>query len=106
MQQTIKSFHHTDENENPTGGHTQGTGILIAWQHGPLGRGEDRQEPNGAFVEGVLVAALDRLEFFQESRFACTENAEAILHIRRALDVLNERTRKREARGVEGTHSE
>jgi len=104
MQQTIVGKHFTDENDKPAGGCTQGTGILISWQNGPLGRGEARQEQNGAFVEGVIVAALDRLEWYQTTEFACTENAEAILHLRKALEACNSRTAAREARAVEGTH--
>ena len=60
MLQRIHQDHHTDGNGNPTGGTTTGTGITIQWQDGPLGRGLDRKEPNGAFVEGVIVAAGKR----------------------------------------------
>lgn len=105
MEQTITGTHFTDDNGNPAGGVTQGTGILISWQNGPLGTGPDRVPPNGAFVEGVLVAALDRLEHYQESAFACDENAEAIRHIKDALAACNKRTQRRVSRGVEGTHT-
>lgn len=97
-----------DENGNPTGGAVTGVGLQIYWQKGPLGRGEDRQEPNGAFVETVLSAALQRLQFYQdasEGRFRCRENAVAITKIEEALMWLDKRTRDREARQVEGTHS-
>lgn len=56
MKQQITETHTTDENGNPTGGETTGTGIAIRWQSGPLGRDEHRQAPNGAFVEGVIQA--------------------------------------------------
>ena len=101
----FKSKQFSDEAGNPAGGHTYGTGFTIAWQNGPLGRGEDRIEPNGAFVETIIAAACDRLEFYQASKFTCQENADAIRSLKAALSILNERTRKREQRTVEGTHA-
>lgn len=97
-----------DENGNPTGGDVTGVGLEILWQDGPLGRGADRQDPNGAFVETVIAAAKQRLEFYQTAsggRFACAENAIAIDYLREALVILNARTANREARQVEGTHA-
>lgn len=95
----------TDENGNPTGGSVTAVGIEINWQNGPLGRDEDRKEPNGAFVEGVIAAAIQRLEFFQESKFKCRENAIAITKLEEALHWLDSRTVNRELRQVEGTHA-
>lgn len=105
MKQEIKGQHFNDENGNPAGGITTGTGINIIWQNGPLGRGEDRKEPNGAFVEGVIQAALGRIKFYQASKFACETNAEAEKHLELALAALERRTAEREARAVEGTHT-
>jgi hypothetical protein len=105
MRQPIQSQHMTDAAGNPTGGTTTATGIQINWQDGPLGRGPDRAEPNGAFVEGVIEAALDRLQFYQSSKFACRENALAITKLEEALHWCQHRTAKREARQVEGTHT-
>ena len=93
-----------DENNNPTGGYVQGIGLQINWQDGPLGRGEDRVEPNGAFVETVIDAACKRIEFYQESKFSCRENALAITKLQEALMWLNKRTQDREKRNVEGEH--
>lgn len=103
MRTTIASHHFLDD-DKPNGGQTFGNGFAIAWQRGPLGRGEGRVEPNGAFVEDVIAAALERLEHYQASRFACAENAEAIDYLKAALAVLGHRTARREAQGVEGTH--
>lgn len=103
MRLGFKSEHWLDQKGHPTGGATFGTGFAIAWQNGPLGRGEDRREPNGAFVEDVIDAARDRLAFYQE-HFPCPENEVAIGHLNNALRVLDERTKEREARAVEGTH--
>lgn len=104
MLQKLTESHKTDENDNPTGGHSSGVGIQIRWQDGPLGRGSERKEPNGAFVEGVIQAAIGRLEFFQASKFRSRENAIALTHLETALLWLGKRTADREARGVEGEH--
>jgi hypothetical protein len=91
----------------PTGGGVRGVGLDILWQDGPLGRGEERVEPNGAFVETVIAAAQQRIEFFQDAsggRFRHPKNEEAVFHLINALRCLNERTAEREARQVEGTH--
>ncbi len=105
MKQTIIERHSLDANGNPTGGNTQGVGMLITWQNGPLGRDAARHEPNGAFVEGVICAAIGRLEHYQRSKFACKDNLEALGHLANALQCLERRTKDREARGVEGSHS-
>lgn len=105
MKQRIESKYENDADGNPAGGTTTGTGISISWQNGPLGRGTERQEPNGAFVEGVIQAALDRLEYYQASKFKCRENALAITKLEEALHWCQHRTAKREERAVEGTHT-
>lgn len=94
----------TDIDGNPTGGHVVGTGMKIDWQEGPLGRGENRIEPNGAFVETVIVAAKQRLVFYQDSKFNCIANAMAITKLDEALMWCNRRTQDRDERDVEGTH--
>lgn len=108
MQQGFYEEHWTDHEDRPAGGVSTGRGFTISWQNGPLGRGEDRKEPNGAFVEDVIVAAIQRIEFYQtasEGRFSCVENALALGYLHAALKGLEERTREREARQVEGTHA-
>lgn len=100
----ISATHWTDSNGNPAGGVTQGTGFTISWQNGPLGRGDERREPNGAFVETVIKAAIDRLDFYQGSKFNCERNANALRKLHEALAELENRTAEREQRGVEGTH--
>jgi hypothetical protein len=88
----------------PAGGSVKAVGLEIKWQNGPLGRGSERKEPNGAFVETVIAAALQRLEWYQDGDFACSENASAIQQLTSALATLEYRTMQREAAGVEGTH--
>jgi len=95
---------NTDRNSNPTGGGALGIGVNISWQDGPLGRGEDQTEPNGAFVETVIDIARQRIQFYQDSKFSCRENAIAITKLEEALMWLNKRTQGREEREVEGTH--
>lgn len=63
-----------------------------------------KREPNGAFVEDIVAAAIGRLQFYQASKFSCRENALAITHLQEAAHWLDHRTRDRETRGVEGTH--
>ena len=58
---------------------------------------------NGVFVEDLLYAAKERLEEFQDTPFRCRQNAIAITKIEEALFWLQDRTREREERGVEGT---
>ena len=96
--------HWNDENGNPAGGVSTGRGFTISWQNGPLGRGNERKEPNGAFVEDVLDAVIRRIEFYQEGKFACKENRAALDSLYDAANLLDRRTKAREARQVEGTH--
>lgn len=108
MMQEIVSSNDVDQHGTPTGGTSSGLGINIRWQNGPLGRGPERKQPNGAFVEGVILAAIQRLEFFQRAsggKFACEENERAIEHLDIALGYLEKRTIRREAAGIEGTHA-
>ncbi len=95
-----------DEEGRPAGGFYSGVGIEINWQDGPLGRDKDRKAPNGAFVEEVLVAVQQRIAFYQASEFKCDANERALAGIKEALVWLNRRTKDREARQVEGTHTE
>lgn len=106
MKQGFKSEHWKDTNGNPAGGVSYGVGFAVSWQHGPLGRDADRIQPNGAFVEDLLGVVMDRIEYYQDSRFNCKENAEALHHLQMAAEFLDSRTQNREARQVEGTHQE
>ena len=94
---------HLNEDGLPAGGHVRGIGLSIDWQNGPLSVDGERKAPNGAFVETVLEAALQRIKHYQELKFACSENADAIVHITAALVALRSRTARREAQGIEGT---
>lgn len=104
MESNVIHLNKSDDLGRPAGGTTHGRGFTIAWQDGPLGRDGDRIEPNGAFVEDVISAAIGRMEFYQASPFACDENQRALDHLIEARAALRERTAAREARSVEGTH--
>jgi len=98
--------HWTDENENPSGGVSFGRGYTISWQNGPLGRDDERKEPNGAFVEDIILAAIGRIECYQDSKFQCDFNQDALVHLRKAHEALQDRAEEREKRQVEGTYAE
>lgn len=106
MQEITNDF-MTAANGNPTGGTSKSKGVHIEWQDGPLGTLEgERLEPNGAFVETVIQIAVDRLEFYNSSKFRCRENSLAITKLEEALHWLNARTKRRVVAGIEGTHQE
>ncbi len=108
MLQEFIANNNVDEDGLPAGGNVTSIGLSIEWQKGPLGEeGVDRKEPNGAFVETLIAAALQRIEWYQEvndGKFRCEENSQAIIYLRNALISLDQRTRDRQRRGVEGTH--
>lgn len=58
---------------------------------------------NGIFVEDLLEATAKRLETYQNSKYNCDENEEALQHVREALKSLDRRTQKRILKNVEGT---
>lgn len=105
MRTKIHEEHDTDANGNPAGGVTIGRGFAIAWQNGPLAVDGVRREPTGAFVEDVIQAVIGRIEYYQASRFNCQENADALEALKTAAKRLDDRTKNRQARNVEGTHA-
>lgn len=99
---------NVDEKGNPTGGTVEAIGLSIEWQNGPLGRDWKNAIPNGTFVDDVIEAARQRLEFYQKAsngKFACRENAIAITKLEEAMLWLESRRNSREKRGVQGTHT-
>lgn len=73
----------------------------LSFQDGPI----KEVGVNGIQNEDLLLIVLTRLQNFQNSEFACRENALAITKIEEAVMWLRKRTLDREARGVEGTHN-
>lgn len=76
-------------------------GMHINFQNGPM----PANGINGITQEALLAIVLDRLNSFQSGPFACIDNQIALGHCQNALDRLQERTKARIARGVEGTHT-
>lgn len=72
----------------------------IHFQEGPI----KEFGVNGVCNEDLIAMVIERLECFQNSDFKCVENAMAIHHLKESLVWLRERTKKREAKGIEGTH--
>lgn len=106
-----------DVDNNPTGGDvilydkypamSEDNEILkIRWQNGPRGTSVPGVllPPNGAFVEDVIWAALQRLEFFNEGKYRDRANSIAITKLEEALQALKNRQLERSYRGVEGKH--
>lgn len=96
----MPTYDNFEKDGMPAGGFVRSTGMEIDWQDGPL----TENPRNGAFVEEVIEAAIVRIEYYQDSKFHCLENAVALGHLYAALEALHERTRERTDRGVEGSH--
>lgn len=78
----------------------EATGLAsFKFQEGPI----KEAGHNGVHHEDMLRVVAHRLECFQKGQYACDENAEALSHVRAALECMDERTSRRLARGVEGT---
>ncbi len=109
----VKSDFSVDSDGHPTGGETrayvlvgdspdEGTlALQILWQDGVV---DPELGQNGAFVEDVLEAARQRLQFFNSTEFRCRENSIAITKIEEALQWLDWRTRARLIEDVENTY--
>lgn len=104
MKQEIKMLSVMDNEGNPAGGYAKATGIDINFQNGPLGLGDKRVEPNGAFVDTLIEISIRRLHFYQTSKFRSRYNDDAIYHLNAALTILEERTKERERKNIEGTN--
>ncbi len=74
---------------------------LVKFQNGPI----KEAGVNGVTQEALLAICIDRLRSFQGGKYACRENAIALTKMEEALMWLQKRTRAREVRGVEGTHT-
>jgi len=70
----------------------------INFQNGPIGE----KGPNGCQNEDLLSIVMDRLRCFQSGPYPCRENALALMQVEKALRHLNDRTRDRQRRDVEG----
>ena len=73
----------------------------LLFQNGPI----KEVGVNGVTHEALLAILIDRMRHFQSGPYACPANENALAHLEGALSNLQERTRARIARGVEGTHA-
>lgn len=83
---------------------SNGPGLAIRWQS-QLWRGryqDPPEEPSGAFVQTVLLAAIDQLRHYQIGPYPSPHNARAIEHVLKAIDELRARAEDRANRGVLG----
>ena len=71
----------------------------ICFQEGPIRESGE----NGIHNEDLIAIVIDRLHGFQEGPYACKENGKALVNLHTSLIWLRTRTKKREARGVEGS---
>lgn len=74
--------------------------LVISFQNGPI----KEFGVNGITQEALLAIVADRLKSFQDGPFACESNQKALDYTLLALSFLQDRTRARVARGVEGTY--
>lgn len=77
------------------------SGPIIKFQEGPV----VESGLNGLTHEVLLAILIDRLEGFQKGAYACNANEAALWHLEYAMKHLQNRTRERLGRGVEGTHA-
>ena len=75
----------------------------ISFQNGPINA--DGNGINGVQIEDLLAICIDRLEGFQSGSYKSAYNGNALHHARKALEELNNRTKERISRNVEGTHT-
>ena len=83
VQQTFVAENYTDKEGGPEGGFVSldipsGRILSIVWQNGPLMRGADRREPNGTFVETVIAAAVQRIQYYSASNTTTRPSSGAV----------------------------
>lgn len=97
----IENDFKTDAEGNPAGGTSDTTGVSIQWQNGPI---DATNEQNGAFVIDVIQIAIDRINFYNDSKFRCRENSLAITKLEEAIHWLDSRRTRRAEEGILGSH--
>lgn len=88
------------DGDDVLGGEVRGLGVQIDWQDGPAGA--LREGLNGAFVEDVIEAAIERIECYETTKFACDENKAALHFLRQGLAALRGRMADRRQAGKLG----
>ena len=90
---------HTKGNPSRDSSCDDATGLHVLFQNGPI----KEAGINGVTNEALVAVVIDRLQGFQNGRYACRENALALTKLEEAMHWMRHRTLLREARGVEGT---
>ena len=99
---TFNSYHEYEVRQTPPEAATISEDEIYAkikFQQGPI----KEYGVNGCHNEDLIAIVIDRLQNFQESSFACRENAIAITKLEEALLWLGKRTQDRRNKGIEGT---
>ncbi len=80
--------------------------LRLNWQQGALVDAATKQErpQNGIFLATLVRVVVDRLEYYQSTKFACSENATALDYFRKGLELLEKRADRRSKEGTLGTH--
>ena len=86
MIQALTEDHHEDDHGRALGGLTTGPGLSIEWA-GPYGF-TDGDEPTGACVETVAMAAASRLAYLQTKRQLTAGEERALEHLDAAMAAL------------------
>lgn len=87
--------------------HEPGTYTVLSFQHGPIAvDAAGGCKGNGITIEALLQVAMDRLEYYQNSPYACDENGKALDGIQTALAALQSRAERRLREGVLNTNTE
>lgn len=94
-----------DTKNNPSRVNSSGYAVeysreIVMFQNGPI----LEVGVNGITHEALLAILIDRLRSFQTGPFACRENEATLALLHDALGLLQQRTRTRIKRNVEGTH--
>lgn len=79
--------------------HGPTTTVYVDFQNGPV----FSNGVNGIQNEALLAILINRMHFLNTT-FPCSENEQTIKHLQDALSILESRTNKRIAQGVEGTN--
>lgn len=82
----------------------RGPYINLTFQDGPIREHGENGTTNEAVIQ-LLIDRIDSLNTMEKSRYHCIENDLALDMLREAKYQLEQRTRSRVARGVEGTHT-
>ncbi|MEA2001443.1 MAG: hypothetical protein U9N84_06100 [Actinomycetota bacterium] len=109
----VEASFQSDADGNPSGGISSiydredalSTGgsqpplVEIPWQNGIMSEGR-----NGVVLEDMVEACIQRLRFFQDSKFRCRENALALTKLEEAAQWMRQRQRNRHLQNVQSSY--